>query len=155
MPVVDKRIPEISLEVARAMLHELFAPWVVELDLVIESFETAPPADAAADWQPGVIVRMPFSERLCRQGAMVSGQAMMALADTSIALAIAAAAKGFPPIATVDQTSHFLKAAVESDLLADARVVRLGRSLSFGRATLFNANDRKPVAMVSSAFAML
>ena len=42
-----------------------------------------------------------------------------------------------------------------SDVLADARVVRLGRTMSFGRVTLSSATDNKPVAMVSSAFAML
>jgi len=40
-------------------------------------------------------------------------------------------------------------------VLADARVVRLGRTMSFGRVTLSSATDNKPVAMVSSAFAML
>ena len=39
--------------------------------------------------------------------------------------------------------------------LADARVVRIGRTMSFGRVTLSSATDNKPVAMVSSAFAML
>jgi hypothetical protein len=34
-------------------------------------------------------------------------------------------------------------------------VVRLGRTMSFGRVTLLSAADSKPVAMVSSAFAML
>jgi len=42
-----------------------------------------------------------------------------------------------------------------SDVLADARVIRLGRTMSFGRVTLSTAADNKPVAMVSSAFAML
>ena len=56
---------------------------------------------------------------------------------------------------TVDQTTHFLKAVSSSDVLADARVVRLGRTMSFGRVTLLSATDNKPVAMVASAFAML
>ena len=36
-----------------------------------------------------------------------------------------------------------------------ARIVRLGRTMSFGRVTLSGAQDNKPVAIVSSAFAML
>ena len=56
---------------------------------------------------------------------------------------------------TVDQTTHFMRAVSASDVLADARVVRLGRTMSFGRVTLSSASDNKPVAMVSSAFAML
>jgi len=70
-------------------------------------------------------------------------------------MAILAASGGYRPMTTVDQTTHFLKAVVSSDVLADARVVRLGRTMSFGRVTLTSASDGKPVAMVSSAFAML
>ena len=49
----------------------------------------------------------------------------------------------------------FPSAKCPLDYLADARVVRLGRTMSFGRVTLSSASDNKPVAMVSSAFAML
>jgi acyl-coenzyme A thioesterase PaaI-like protein len=48
-----------------------------------------------------------------------------------------------------------MRAVTASDVLADARVVRLGRTMSFGRVTLCSATDNRPVAMVSSAFAML
>jgi acyl-coenzyme A thioesterase PaaI-like protein len=48
-----------------------------------------------------------------------------------------------------------MRAVTSSDVLADARVVRLGRTMSFGRVTLFGSTDAKPVAIVSSAFAML
>jgi len=66
-----------------------------------------------------------------------------------------AANRGYRPMTTVDQTTHFMRAVSGSDVLADARVVRLGRTMSFGRVTLLSATDNKPVAMVSSAFAML
>ena len=98
---------------------------------------------------------MPFSERLCRHGGVVCGQALMALADTSMVLAILAANRGYRPMTTVDQTTHFMRAVASSDVLADARIVRLGRTMSFGRVTLSSATDNKPVAIVSSAFAML
>ncbi len=98
---------------------------------------------------------MPFSERLCRNGGIVCGLALMALADTAMVIAIQAANRGYRPMTTVDQTTHFMRAATASDVLADARVVRMGRTMSFGRVTLSSASDNKPVAMVSSAFAML
>jgi acyl-coenzyme A thioesterase PaaI-like protein len=70
--------------------------------------------------------------------------------------AIVAENRGYRPMMTVDQTTHFMHAVTSSDVLADARVVRLGRTMSFGRVTLLSASDDKPVAMVSSdAFAML
>ncbi|MBN8974521.1 MAG: PaaI family thioesterase [Rhizobiales bacterium] len=144
-----------DLDAARRVLGDVFAPWVQDLKLILDGIETAPPPGAATNWQPGAVLRMPFSDRLCRQGGIVCGQALMALADTSMVMAILAASGGYRPMTTVDQTTHFLKAVVSSDVLADARVVRLGRTMSFGRVTLTAASDGKPVAMVSSAFAML
>jgi uncharacterized protein (TIGR00369 family) len=146
---------EFDIEEARRVLGDVFAPWVRDLGLSIAGIESDPPAGAAADWQPGAVLRMAFSERLCRHGGIVCGQALMALADTAMVIAILAANRGYRPMTTVDQTTHFMRAVTSSDVLAEARVVRLGRTMSFGRVTLSSAADNKPVAMVSSAFAML
>jgi len=139
---------------ARRVLGDVFAPWIRDLDLSVDVFEFEPPPNMR-DWQPGAILRMPFSERLCRNGGTVCGQALMAFADTAMVIANLAANRGYRPMTTVDQTTHFMRAVTASDVLADARVVRLGRTMSFGRVTLSSATDNKPVAMVSSAFAML
>jgi uncharacterized protein (TIGR00369 family) len=146
---------EFGIEEARRVLREVFAPWVQDLGLSIDGIAFIPPPDGAENWQPGAILRMPFSERLCRNGGIVCGQALMAFADTAMVIANLAANRGYRPMTTVDQTTHFMRAATKSDVLADARVVRIGRTMSFGRVTLSNAGDSKPVAMVSSAFAML
>ncbi len=139
---------------ARRVLAEAFAPWVLDLGLSIERIDCEPPA-VAEDWQPGAVLRMAFSERLCRHGGVICGQALMALADTAMVIAMVAANRGYRPMTTVDQTTHFMRAVASSDVRADARVVRLGRTMSFGRVTLLSAADNKQVAMVSSAFAML
>ena len=144
-----------GIDEARRVLGDVFADWVKDLNLSVEGLDYDPPPDSAADWQPGAILRMPFSERLCRNGGMVCGQALMAFADTAMVIANLAANRGYRPMTTVDQTTHFMRAVMASDVLADARVVRRGRTMSFGRVTLLAAGDNKPVAMVSSAFAML
>jgi uncharacterized protein (TIGR00369 family) len=143
-----------GIDDAQRVLSEVFAPWVQDLGLSVEAIDHEPPAPVA-DWQPGALLRMAFSERLCRHGGVVCGQALMALADTAMVIAIVAANRGYRPMTTVDQTTHFMRAVASCDVLADARVVRLGRTMSFGRVTLLSAADNKPAAMVSSAFAML
>jgi uncharacterized protein (TIGR00369 family) len=153
--VSEPNTAEFDLDEAKRVLGDVFAPWVQDLGLSIAALEISPPPDAPADWQPGATLRMAFSERLCRAGGIVCGQALMALADTAMVIAILTANRGFRPMTTVDQTTHFMRAVTSSDVLAEARVVRLGRTMSFGRVTLFSAADNKPVAMVSSAFAML
>jgi hypothetical protein len=138
----EQQTAQFDIEEARRTLADVFAPWVQDLGLSISRLDCDPPPGAAPDWQPGAILRMAFSERLCRHGGIVCGQALMALADTAMVIAILAANRGYRPMTT-------------SDVLADARVVRLGRTMSFGRVTLLSATDNKPVAIVSSAFAML
>ena len=76
----------------------------------------------------------------------------MALADT--AMVLAAAWNRYRPMTWIDQTAHFLR-PVSFDVVADARVVRLGRNTSFGRVVLLSAADRRPIGMVAGAYAML
>src|ERR1700716_3096962 len=165
----EPQTEDFNIEEARRVLGYVFAPWVQDLGLSIGSIECAPPPGASADWQPGAILRMAFSERLCRHGGGVcrpallslaatparAARAVVALPDTPMVIAILAANRGYRPMTTVDQTTHFMRAVTSSDVLADARVGRLGRTLRFCRVTLSGATDHKPVAIVSSAFAML
>jgi uncharacterized protein (TIGR00369 family) len=151
---MQQQAGEFGIDEARRALGEIFAPWVQDLNLSVEQFDFVAPPGNTTDWQPGAVLRRPFSERICRSGDIVSGQALMAFADTAMVLANLAANKGYRAMTTVDQTTHFMRAVTASDVLADARIIRLGRTMSFGRVTLSSATDNKPVAMVSSAFAM-
>lgn len=143
-----------SLQAAARLLAEVFPAWVQDLALLIESVEAARPPGAQPDWQPGAVVRLPFSKRVCSDGAVVCSQALMAVADTAMVIACSAAWNGYRPMSTIDQTTHFLR-PVNFDVIADARVVRIGRNTSFGRVMLLNAADRRPVGMVASAYSML
>lgn len=146
--------PDFTVDAARRILDDVFAPWIKDLALRIESISDRIAADAAEPY-PIARLRMPFSERLCRDNGVVCGQALMAFADTAMVIALVAANGGYRPMTTVDQTTHFMRAVASCDVMAEAQVIRLGRTMSFGRVTLSSAADGKPAAMVSSAFAML
>ena len=139
---------------AARLLAEVLPLWVQDLGLVIEKVEANRPADAPEDWQPGAVLRLPFAERNCRDGGVVCGPALMALADSAMGFACAAAWNGYRLMTPIDQTTHFLR-PVSFDVLADARVVRIGRTTTFSRVSLSSATDRRPVGMVSAAYAML
>jgi uncharacterized protein (TIGR00369 family) len=143
-----------SLQAAGRLVSTIFAPWVQDLALLVESVETVRPAGALPDWQPGAVVRMPFSRKICSNGNTVSSQALMALADSAMVIACSAAWNGYRPMSTIDQTTHFLR-PVTFDVVADARVVRIGSNTSFGRVMLLGAADKRPVGMVASAYSML
>ena len=146
--------PVFGLEAAERLLSDVMASWVQDLGLLVESVEAGRPSGAPSDWQPGAVLRLPFCRKICRDGGIVCSQALMALADTAIVLASSAAWNGYRPMSAIDQTTHFLR-PVTFDVVADARIVRIGRTTSFGRATIYAAADRRPVGMISSAYAML
>jgi uncharacterized protein (TIGR00369 family) len=142
-----------SLQIAGRLMTEILPQWVQDLALLVETVEIVRPPGALPDWQPGATVRLPYSKKVCSGGAAVCTQALMALADTAMVLACSAAWNGYRPMASIDQTTHFLRPA-NFDVVADARVVRIGRNTSFGRVMLINAADRRPIGMVASAYAM-
>jgi uncharacterized protein (TIGR00369 family) len=129
---------------AERMLTDVFAPWVQNLDLSIESLG-----------KDGATLRMRFSEKLCRDNGVVCGQALMSLADTAMVFAVSSAGGAYRPMTTVDQTMHFLRPAASADVLAEAKVVRLGRTMTFGSVTLTTDGDARPVAMAQLAYALL
>jgi acyl-coenzyme A thioesterase PaaI-like protein len=142
-----------GIEAADRLLVSLLPGWMQELGLLAEAVESGRPAGAPADWQPGAVIRLPFSRKLSRDG-VVCPQALMAVADTAMTLACSAAWNGYRPMSVVDQTMHFLR-PVNFDVLADARVVRIGRNNTFGRVMLSSAVDGRQVGMVSSTYVML
>jgi acyl-coenzyme A thioesterase PaaI-like protein len=143
-----------GLQAAGHLMTEIVAPWVQDLGLLVETIEASRPRGAPTEWHPGAVIRLPFSHKLCGDGGVICGQALMAVADAAMVFACSAAWNGYRPMSAIDQTTHFVR-PVNFDILADARVIRVSQTTSFGRVTLVGASDGKPVGMVSSAYAML
>ena len=137
MPTFDKTAAE-------ALLASVFAPWVQDLGLSVESID-----------KDSAVVRMRFSEKLCRDNGVVCGQSLMALADTASVVAVCVAAGEYFPMTTVDQTSHFMRPALRADLLAEARVMRIGKTMAYASVSIRTDNDERPVAMAQTAIALL
>jgi acyl-coenzyme A thioesterase PaaI-like protein len=146
--------PAFGLQAAGRLMTRIFPAWVLDLALLVESVEGVRPAGAAADWQPGAVIRLPFSKKVCAGTEAVCSQALMALADCAMVIACSAAWNGYRAMSIIDQTTHFLRPA-SVDVIADARVVRIARNTSFGRVTLMGAHDKRPVGMVASAYSVL
>ena len=143
--------PLFGLEAATRLIADVFAPWVQALGLLVERVEAGRPPGAPPDWQPGAVLRLPYSHRICRDEGQVCTQALTALADSAMLVACAAAWNGHRAMTPIDQSMHFMR-AVNFDVVADARVVRLGRATSFGRVMLYGTSDKRPVGMVASSF---
>lgn len=137
-------MPTFDTTAATDLLNTVFARWVQDLDLSVESVS----ADAA-------VLRMKFSDKLCRDNGVICGQALMSLADTAMVFAVSGAVGSYIPMTTVDQSIHFLRPAAKADVLAEARVVRAGKTMAFGSVTLKVDGDERPVAMAQTAYALM
>ena len=124
---------------AQTALEDNFAPWVLELGLRV--LETSP---------AHVLTRMPLTDRLARVGGIVSGQALAAMADTSMILAGSASRGAFTPFATANLDTQFLRPGTGPAILCRAQIVRAGRALTFVRADMTAEETGKPVAAATA-----
>lgn len=136
--------PALSVAAAQSILAENFAPWVLDLALRVEEVG----ADRA-------LLRLPFSERLVRVGGTLCGQALMSAADTAMVIALSGAFGGFRPVTTVSQNLSFMRPVAGVDLMVEARVLRLGRTLAFGEVLLRADGDARLAGHATTTYAIL
>lgn len=135
---------KISIAVAAEFLKANLPPWVQDMAIRIDRIDAG-----------GAVLRVPPSPRLNRIGGTISGQAIMALADTAMIFAIAGSLGEFRPITTVNQTTSFLRPAADADLVAEARIIKPGRTIMYGEVNLTAGDANKPVAHVTSTYMLL
>jgi acyl-coenzyme A thioesterase PaaI-like protein len=61
----------------------------------------------------------------------------------------------FATLATISQTTNFMRAAVKRDVVGVAKVMKVGRTTAFGEVELFVDGSDEPIAQVISSFAVL
>jgi len=133
----------VTVEEAQRMLGELFAPWVQDLRL-----------EVLAIGGGETTLRLPFDARLARVGGTVCGQAMMAAADTAMVLAVSSQLGGFRPMTTVSLTTSFMRPVQGIELRVVARVLKPGRTLTFGEVELL-APDGRLAAHATTTYALV
>ncbi|GAA3969656.1 PaaI family thioesterase [Actinomadura viridis] len=126
------------------ILRDNFAPWVLDLGLTVEEV-----GDRRA------VLRLPWSERLAREGGGMSGQALMAAADTATVIAVSGARDGFVPMTTVQQNTTFQRPIVGRDVLVAVRITKLGRTLAFADVTMTAEGDDEPAAHATTVYAIM
>lgn len=102
----------------------------------------------------GVRVRMPVSEQNLRPGGTVSGPSMFALADVSVYLAILARVGPKALAVTTNCSIDFMRRPGPVDMIAQTRLLKLGRSLAVGDTLLFSDDRVEPVARAGLTYAL-
>lgn len=130
-----------STDEAQQTLEQNFAPWIQ--DMKPQVTEIGPEC---------AVIEIPITDHLSRMGGMISGQALAALADTTMVFACAGHFGEFKPVATTNLDTQFLRPGKGEAIRCEARVVRAGRQIVFARAELSALPEGKLVATATGTF---
>jgi uncharacterized protein (TIGR00369 family) len=85
----------------------------------------------------------------------LQGGMLVALADEAIALALYTQLAEYEGIATISESTSFVRGVREGVIVAEAKVIRKGRRVAFAEAEVFLENGKKTMlSRTSAAFAV-
>ena len=99
-------------------------------------------------------VRMPSDPRHIRPGGTICGPAQMALADFTLYAAILGSIGEVPLAVTTNFSINFLQRPRPGDILAEARLLKLGRRLAVGEVFLYSEGQEEPVSHVTGTYSI-
>jgi uncharacterized protein (TIGR00369 family) len=105
-------------------------------------------------WRGGCRLRQRYDKRALRPGGTVSGATMMALGDFAMYLAVLSAIGWVPLAVTTNLTINFLRKPSAGDLIAEARLLKLGKQLAVGEVAIRADGGEDIVAHVTSTYSI-
>ena len=136
--------PALNADEIAILLHEVFPQaFFPGCGLILERVEYA-----------NIRVRRVFQENYLRPGGTISGPTMMELADFAMYVAVFSAIGPQPLAVTTNLTINFLRKPAQADLVAAAKLMKVGKRLAVGEVTIYSAGSDEPVAHVTATYSI-
>ena len=136
--------PVMSADKIAELLHEVFPQaFYPGCGLTIERVDYA-----------GIRVRRHFQDDYLRPGGTISGPTMMELADFAMYVAVFSAIGPQPLAVTTNLNINFLRKPTRGDLIAEARLMKVGKRLAVGEVAIYSDGVAEPVAHVTSTYSI-
>jgi uncharacterized protein (TIGR00369 family) len=136
--------PALTADEIGDVLHEVFPQaFYPDCGLTLERVDYA-----------NVRVRRHFHADYLRPGGTISGPTMMELADFAMYVAIFSAIGRQPLAVTTNLNINFLRKPSPADLIAEAKLMKIGKRLAVGEVTLYSDGADEPVAHVTSTYSI-
>ena len=130
-------------DIERFLQHE-FPQAFSDGDIIIES------ADGSIS-----LLRQRYSEKMLRPGGTVSGPTLMALADFAMYVVLLSAIGPIGLAVTTNLNINFLRKGLPGhDVLAAARLLKLGKRLAVGEVNLLSGTSPDPIAHATSTYSI-
>jgi uncharacterized protein (TIGR00369 family) len=137
-------VAKMSVAELESFLHAEFPQAFRDGDITIES------ADGATS-----LLRQRYNERMLRPGGTVSGPTLMALADFAMYVVLLSAIGPVGLAVTTNLNIHFLRKGLPGrDVVAAARLMKLGKRLAVGEVMLLSGTSPDPIAHVTSTYSI-
>ena len=138
------RPPALNSDEIAKLLHEVFPQaFYPGCGLTLERVDYA-----------SIRVRRHFHEDYVRPGGTISGPTMMELADFAMYVAVLSAIGNQPLAVTTNLNINFLRKPAQADLLAEAKLLKVGKRLAVGEVTIYSDGSEEPVAHVTSTYSI-
>ena len=99
-------------------------------------------------------VKRRFQEDSIRPGGTISGPTMMELADFAMYVAVFSVTGPLPMAVTTNLNINFLRKPGRGDLVADAKLLKVGKRLVVGEVAIYSDGEGDPVAHVTSTYSI-
>ena len=118
-------------------------PYVGQLGCIVERFEAG-----------AITTRLPYQDLILRPGGTICGPALMALADVTLYGLVLSLIGRVELAVTTDMHVRFLSKPQPKDVLADGRIIRLGRRLAVGEVLMRTEGLPQPICQVTGTYAI-
>ena len=118
-------------------------PFIGQLGVVVDELDFGETA-----------LRIPFQEDFLRPGGTIAGPVMMGLADLAMYGVVLSMIGPVELAVTTNLNINFLRRPLPGDVLAQAKILKLGKRLAVGEVTIYRAGDEDPVAHVTATYSI-
>jgi uncharacterized protein (TIGR00369 family) len=119
-----------------------------------EAFNAASGLAILDVWHGGARVRQDFVAASTRPGGTISGPTIMALADVAAYVAILASIGWVPLAVTTSLNINFLRKPRPGALIAECRLIKLGKRLAVGDVAIRADGEEDLVAHATSTYSI-
>lgn len=135
-------MPRITVDEFNAIIREEL-PWAYDIGMH---------ADRIGRGTAGL--RLPYRASMLRPGGTISGPMMMALADACMYAVVLSLIGTVKLAVTTNFSINFLFRASPADLLADGRILKLGKRLAVMDVTVHSEGHSEPVAHATGTYSI-
>jgi len=136
--------PKISVEQFNQLCEEQL-PFTKAMGLELEQIKPE-----------AVVMRAHYSDKFLRPGGTVSGPVMMALADAAMYALVLSHIGAVELAVTTNLSINFLRKPLPGDLMAEARMLKLGKRLAVGEVHVYSDGQSvsESVAHVTATYSI-